>query len=635
MKLKESLAAKIAAIILSYVMVLALAISVGSTAVMGYFKFYFSGENAVKQEILSIMADSEANYINSLLEKETDLNKYYKDKNVYFRVEYVGSDVAITNRKDEKEPLIATGSSEYYIYEEYEYEKYGEIYWDYREEHIASIEVYIPEEMTKNDMFSVTAKVIEIGYSLRFAMIFIALASLTALIVLLCFLYCAAGHRSGGVITRNYLDLLPFDIFTAIVVAVAIFSVILVDSLTYDIATAVLWISLFGTLDYFVALGYTLSFATRVKTRTLIKNNLIYYILSFFGRKAKRFFKWIWYILSNISLVYKTAIAGVVFVIAEIIGITIASNYRYYWGYAVFAYVVIFFGIILILALLYLAITLQKIKTGGEKIAKGDLQYKIDTKYMFGDFKEFCGSLNNINEGLQSAVNEKMKSERFKTELITNVSHDIKTPLTSIINYVDLVKKENIENETAKQYIEVLDRQSGRLKKLVEDLVEASKASTGNLSVSLVPCDVGVLLLQTLGEFEEKLRKANIYPVLKQPEKSVKIMADGRHLWRVFDNLMNNVCKYAQPETRVYLDVKEIDSKAVITFRNISKYELNISSEELMERFVRGDSSRNTEGSGLGLSIARSLVELQGGKMELLVDGDLFKVTVAFDLLGE
>ncbi len=633
MKLKERLVAKIVAILLSYVMVITLAISVFSTAVMGYFKFYFSGENAVKQEILAIMAESEANYINSLLEKETDLNKYYKDKNVYYRVEYIESGKVLTNRKDES--VIATGSSEYYEYEEYEYEKDGEIFFDWKERHIASIEVFIPEEMTKSDMFSVTAKVIEIGYSLRFAMIFIVLASLTFLIVLLCFLYCAAGHRQGGEITRNYLDLLPFDIFTAIVAFVVFFSIILVNYWAYDLATAVLWISLFGSIDYFFILGYTLSFATRVKTRTLIKNNLIYFVLSFILNHIKRFFGWIKYILSNISLVYKTAAVGAVFVLAEIIGISIAYSHRYSLGSEGVVFTVIFFGIILILALLYLAIILQKIKTGGEKIAKGDLQYKIDTGYMFGDFKEFCGSLNNINEGLQTAVNEKMKSERFKTELITNVSHDIKTPLTSIINYVDLIKKENIENQTAKQYIEVLDRQSSRLKKLVEDLVEASKASTGNLSVNLVACDVGVLLLQTLGEFEEKLQKAKVYPVLKHSEKSVKIMADGRHLWRVFDNLMNNVCKYAQPETRVYLDVMEIDSRAVITFRNISKYELNISSDELMERFVRGDSSRNTEGSGLGLSIAKSLVELQGGKMEILVDGDLFKVTVSFDRLGE
>lgn len=296
------------------------------------------------------------------------------------------------------------------------------------------------------------------------------------------------------------------------------------------------------------------------------------------------------------------------------------------------------FGVILLVCVnaavlavsVYIAVILQRIKNGGERIAGGDLSLKIDTEYMFGDFKRFSESLNNINSGLQAAVDEKMKSERFKTELITNVSHDIKTPLTSIINYVDLIKKEEVTNEKAKEYIEVLDRQSGRLKKLVEDLVEASKASTGNLPISLERCDVGVLLSQALGEFEERLLSAEIYPVLNLPEESVKIMADGRHLWRVFDNLLNNVCKYAQPKTRVYLDVAKNDEGVVISFRNISRYQLNISSDELMERFVRGDSSRNTEGSGLGLSIAKSLVELQSGTMRLTVDGDLFKAQIIF-----
>ena len=225
---------------------------------------------------------------------------------------------------------------------------------------------------------------------------------------------------------------------------------------------------------------------------------------------------------------------------------------------------------------------------------------------MFGDFENFAESLNNINEGLANAVNEKMKSERFKTELITNVSHDIKTPLTSIINYVDLIKKEDPKNENVKEYIGVLDRQSTRLKKLVEDLVEASKASSGSLAVNLLPCDIKVLLSQTLGEFEDRLSSKNLSAVINSPENSVVIMADGRHLWRIFDNLMGNICKYALYGTRVYIDVKNELGRAVITFRNISENQLNVSADELMERFVRGDKSRNTEGSGLGLSIAKS-----------------------------
>ena len=224
-----------------------------------------------------------------------------------------------------------------------------------------------------------------------------------------------------------------------------------------------------------------------------------------------------------------------------------------------------------------------------------------------------------------------MKSERLKTELITNVSHDLKTPLTSIVNYVDLMKKEDIQPEKAKEYLAVLDRQSKRLQKLTIDLVEASKASTGNIAVNAEKTDVSVFLSQLSGEYEEKLAAKGLQLVVTSPEENVYIYADGRLLWRVFDNLMNNICKYAQENTRVYISASVQDEKVMISFKNISRYPLNISSEDLMERFVRGDASRNTEGSGLGLSIARSLVDLQKGKFELVVDGDLFKAIVTFD----
>lgn len=232
---------------------------------------------------------------------------------------------------------------------------------------------------------------------------------------------------------------------------------------------------------------------------------------------------------------------------------------------------------------------------------------------------------------MSRAVDERMKSERLKTELITNVSHDIKTPLTSIINYVDLLSKEELHNDKAAEYLEVLDRQSSKLKKLIEDLVEASKASSGNLAVDSQQLETGVFVTQTVGEFEEKLSLAGLELIVSKPKEAVYIMADGRHLWRVIDNLMNNICKYAQTGSRVYVNLEATAQSVRITFRNISKYPLNISGEELTERFVRGDRSRNTEGHGLGLSIAQSLMNLIGGDMNIVVDGDLFKVVLAFD----
>ena len=221
----------------------------------------------------------------------------------------------------------------------------------------------------------------------------------------------------------------------------------------------------------------------------------------------------------------------------------------------------------------------------------------------------------------------------MKTELITNVSHDIKTPLTSIINYASLIGEEDTENQKIKEYSEVLVRQSERLKRLIEDLVEVSKASTGNLEVNLSPCDANVFLTQASGEYAEKLENSRLTLITKQPDEEIRIMADGRRMWRIFDNLMNNICKYAQPETRVYLSIENNDDQAVITFKNTSKEQLDISEEELMERFTRGDHSRNTEGNGLGLSIAKSLAELQNGSLKLEIDGDLFKAILSFPVI--
>mgnify|MGYP000955731189 CR=1 FL=1 len=282
-------------------------------------------------------------------------------------------------------------------------------------------------------------------------------------------------------------------------------------------------------------------------------------------------------------------------------------------------------------AILYIIINLQKLQIGSQKIAYGDLDYIIDTKHLFWDFKRHGENLNNISGGMSKAIDQRMKSERFKTELITNVSHDIKTPLTSIINYIDLIKREEIEDEKVKGFINVLDRQSYRLKKLIEDLVDASKASTGNMIVNSTRTEVGVLLTQAVGEYAERMADNDLELILNQPEESIAIMADGRLLWRVFDNLMGNICKYSQPGTRAYLNLEKSNGQVIITFRNISKYALNISSDELLERFIRGDSARTTEGSGLGLSIAKSLVELQKGQFDLVIDGDLFKVILTFD----
>ncbi len=288
--------------------------------------------------------------------------------------------------------------------------------------------------------------------------------------------------------------------------------------------------------------------------------------------------------------------------------------------------------VILIPIVVSIILQVGALKTASKALADGKLDNTVDEGAFWGDLKEHARHLNSISDGVNLAVQERMKSEHFKTELITNVSHDIKTPLTSIINYSDLLCKEETDNEKIKEYAQVLHRQSGRLKKLIEDLMEASKASTGNLDVKMEECQVSVLLEQAVGEFEGRLFDKNIDVITKIPAEPIKIMADGTLLWRVFENLLNNICKYTQKDTRVYLSAEKEKDTAVITFKNISEYPLDITEEELMERFVRGDKSRHTEGNGLGLNIAKSLVELQNGTMRLVIDGDLFKVILTFPI---
>ncbi|MBQ2895956.1 MAG: HAMP domain-containing histidine kinase [Oscillospiraceae bacterium] len=285
-------------------------------------------------------------------------------------------------------------------------------------------------------------------------------------------------------------------------------------------------------------------------------------------------------------------------------------------------------------AALWLLLRLVKqwraLETTTAALAEGDLRAAVDTAKFFPPLRQMGDTLNRVGLGLAKAVNERMQSERLKTELITNVSHDLKTPLTSIVSYVDLLKKEDIGQEPARSYIEVLDRQSQRLKKLTEDLVEASKASSGAMPVNRERLDLSELLRQCLGEYAERLSAAELTMVPQIPEGDFVVVADGRLLWRVLDNLVLNAAKYAQPGTRFYAALEQDEREKRLILRNISREPLNIAPEELMERFVRGDEARSSEGSGLGLSIARSLMELMGGRLSLTLDGDLFKVILHF-----
>jgi len=395
-----------------------------------------------------------------------------------------------------------------------------------------------------------------------------------------------------------------------------------------------------------LALNWFQNIVTRIKCKSFWRTSEIYYFYLLVKNSWNTIAKFLAFICKPFVAVYevikyfcKMAQENVplfwggmiLFGVVSFIEFFIFMNYCWYGGGYVLLYII--FKVLEAVALMAVLYYMQQLHEGSKRVASGDMSQPIDTSKMFWKFKEHGENINKVSDGIAVAVNERMKSEHFKTELITNVSHDIKTPLTSIINYVDLIKKENVQDEKLKEYVDVLDRQSARLKKLIEDLMEASKASTGNLAVTFEECDIEVLLTQVIGEFEERLEKNQLEVVVDKPEHPLKMMADGRHMWRVLDNLLNNTCKYSLPGTRVYVSLKQENKEAVIVFKNISKTALNIPSEELLERFVRGDSSRNTEGSGLGLSIAQSLTELMKGKMSLEIDGDLFKVTLRFPLI--
>ena len=530
----------------------------------------------------------------------------------------------------------------------------------------------------------------------------------------------AAWRSSQGYcITASAADRIPFDLFFLIffilfggAMAVDIASAesaLIVPwgnppvSQTYPIFCAAAAAAVVGIL---LCILFSMSCAVRFKLGGWWRNSLIWRILvwmaGILGKAGEKIFGPLWRgireAVGNIAVQWKL---GAVFVLVVMVNLFAGSQLGWY-GSGFLVFLGILFDIAVFLVVMAVGVMLRRLQKGGRALANGDLNAKVDTSNMRGEFREHGENLNNISRGMAIAIEQRMKSERMKTELITNVSHDIKTPLTSIVNYVDLLSKEDLEGKAA-EYTEVLVRQSARLKKLTEDLVEASKASTGNITVSLQRINICETVNQAVGEYAERLQAASLSAVTDFPDHPVIAEADGRLLWRILDNLLSNVCKYSMPGTRVYITVTELRTEAFtadssansrkamssytdgnhagifgenglkkyfekkrlhrnrlenntdlrdsqrydtendtadavgysalpgrvsIAVKNISRERLNVATDELMERFVRGDSARTTEGSGLGLNIARSLTELQGGRFGLSIDGDLFKAEI-------
>ena len=514
----------------------------------------------------------------------------------------------------------------------YHYAEYEE--FDQKAEYY-TLTVSFPENTMPAKKIGFLEKLAHAAYMLRYAVYLIALLSLLGMILSFISLMSVSGRRPRTEdLVPGPLYKVPYDLLLLLNVSAAgILIIPLADNLSGYPAVA--YALAYILVVFCMGLGLCMSTAVRIKGHTLLKNTLTWRILKFtwhllgiLWRGLVKLHRFNMTLLGSLPLIWKTLLILGLLSILELFGLICSFNSE-----AEMILVLWFLEkLVLVPAVLYLALILRRLQKGGAALAAGDLSYQTNTRGMFWDFKKHGEDLNSIASGMAIAVEDRMKSERMKTELITNVSHDIKTPLTSIINYASLIG-EAPGDPAVPEYAQVLLRQSEKLKRLIDDLVEASKASTGNLDVLLSPCDASVFLTQAAGEYEEKLQAAHLTLVTKQPEKELRIMADGRRMWRIFDNLMNNICKYAQPGTRVYLSLEEKDGKALISFKNTSREALDISEAELMERFTRGDASRTTEGNGLGLSIAGSMAELQGGNLSLTVDGDLFKAVLTFPLI--
>lgn len=504
-----------------------------------------------------------------------------------------------------------------------------------------TLELYLDPALTAPDAFSLLQPLHEQLLRLRFALPVLCLVQLLLCALLYVFLLSAAGHRPGEEqVRRGWVDRIPTDVFYVLSAALGLGCGFLINTIQFYAAVGGRVLSsLIPYLLFFCggAAGLLLLFllvsmstAVRVKTRTFFSSMLVVRLLRWIGRGVGL-------LLKNLPSLWRLLLLLGGYALLScicILGFLPPMFFGYAGGYLEALLLLVWLAAsgALVVCLCRASLGLTRLRHGARALAEGDLSHQVDPRGMIRTEKALAADLNRIGEGLSRAVEARMRSERMKTDLITNVSHDLKTPLTSIVNYVDLLKKEPLHNETAEGYVAVLDRQAQRLKKLTEDVVEASKASSGALHVQLAPMDVAELLRQCAAEYGDRFAAAQLTPVLHLPERPLVVLADGRLLWRVFDNLLGNAVKYALPGTRVYLDAAAGTDCATLTLRNISREPLDMRGEELMERFVRGDASRHAEGSGLGLSIAGSLVQLQHGTLTILPDGDLFRAEIRLPL---
>lgn len=558
-------------------------------------------------------------------EKDTDI---FKNTNFRFCVKTeTGVTILSTQKQTDGEYIYQTSYDfPYYMpTNESLYESRGiSLHEDYS---IYTITGYVDGHLQFADQFYIYNEFVHFLYAFRYICIFLCLLSLGLAIASFVFLMCSAGyHANQDTPSLSLLDKFYFEFILAILLGIGALELWAIDSLSVFSVSLIIWSIFIILLDVSIILLCSMTIASRIRCRHFWKSTLTFTLLRGICHILKVIFHAFTKLLSQIPLIWQMILAIGLVCFTELILLLL-------WGIEDLLIIFVLEKLLVIPLILYATIMQKKLENISKELAAGNMDATVNTSYFLGTFKNQGDYLNRIKLGISQAVEDKMKSERFKTELITNVSHDIKTPLTSIINYVDLLGKEDLQNETAKEYIQIISKHSDRLKKLVVDLVDASKASSGVLKLDMKPLKIDVLLEQIAGEYTERLSDKQLHLIMRKPEDSIEILADGQRIYRIFDNLMNNIYKYAMPGTRVYLLLEKVENHAVITFKNISTSLLDISASDLMERFVRGDSSRNTEGSGLGLSIAESLVNLQKGTFRLELDGDLFKAIISFPII--
>ena len=580
----------------------------------GEYRIYYQS-NYIKKKFIYLVVDTknkiaytniqqteQTNSINELKQNLISENRYWSitDNNIQTNIERLSKENIVHNQELQSIQNFSKNKEYYTAYDETVKN------WD-----------------SSNDIGITSAVYYQIQKLYGFSYTTLIISIIIGFIELIYLIY-SVGHSKGkDGVTLTWIDKIPLELLAIAYFIILFIEVMIIAScvviLTVDVNLSLMLIIVSGYFTALNALYIAGTLLKRIKSNTFITNTIFYKFFKWLGRKLTNLKN---AIFTNLKLGRKIGIyfAGIVLVSALLVGV--------FREFGILLDIV--FWIWCYYKIMKEVNKFKEIHDATEKIYKGDTNIKIDESLYTGVLKELAVYINDIAGGFTNAVNESIKSERMKTELITNVSHDIKTPLTSIINYVDLLKQEDIKDEKAKEYIEVLDNKSQRLKKLIEDLVEASKASSGNIKITKEVLNVNELLNQITGEFEDKFEKRGLKTISKLPEEKVFIKADSRYLYRVLENVYSNVSKYAEENSRIYVDCVIENDEVAIYIKNISKDELNISADELMQRFVRGDKSRNTEGSGLGLSIAKSLTELQEGTFNIYLDGDLFKVAIKF-----